>query len=343
MIGSSFAITTGMKLSPTFSLIAATILATACASDIGNVDPMGGGGGGGGGAGADAGAAAICDEVTPIALELPTPPDLLLVVDKSGSMKDPIVGGQQKWAAMRGALNTTLTTNADGINFGLMLYPLDNECLIGGASPAVSPTSSTAITGALAGVSPEGGTPTHTALQSSLSYYQSNPVNAAGRYVLLATDGEPNCLAPNGDSSVTESIAAVAALKAAGIPTFVVGFGDGVNAATLQAMAVAGGQTQYYAADSPANLALALDAIADQVALPDCSFVLSESPPDASRLRLYFDASEVGRSTLHTEGWDYDAATNSVTVYGGSCTELQTGTVGEVRVDYGCESGPSID
>jgi hypothetical protein len=332
-----------MTLSHTFSLIAATILATACTSDIGNVDPMGGGGGGGGGAGADSGVAPLCDEVTPIALELPSPPDLLLVVDKSGSMDDNIAGGQQKWAAMRTALNTTLTTNATGINFGLQLYPLNNECAIGAPAPAVSPTSSTAIASALNGVNPDGGTPTHTALQSSLAYYQANPVNAAGRYVLLATDGEPNCLAPNGDSSVTESIAAVAALKAAGIPTFVVGFGDGVNAGTLQAMAVAGGQAQYYAADSPAALALALDAIADQVALPDCSFVLSESPPDADRLRLYFDATEVSRSSLHTEGWDYDAATNSVTVYGGSCSELQTGTVGEVRVDYGCESGPSID
>jgi hypothetical protein len=224
-----------------------------------------------------------------------------------------------------------------------MLYPLDNECAIGGPAPAVSPMNSTAIAGALSGVNPEGGTPTHTALQSTLSYYQSIPVNAAGRYVLLATDGEPNCLAPNGDPSINESIAAVAALKAAGIPTFVVGFGDGVNAGTLQAMALAGGQSQYYAADSPAQLQLALDTIADQVALPDCSFTLGEAPADPSRLRLFFDNAEVNRSTLHTEGWDYDATTNSVTVYGGSCSEVQAGTVGEVRVDYGCESGPSID
>ena len=330
-------------LTPKLSLLATAILATACASDIGSVEPNGGGGGGGGGGGADAGPAATCDEVRPIAVEEASPPDLLLVVDKSGSMDDPIIGGQQKWASMRSALNTTLTSNADGINFGLMLYPTNDSCGIGSVGPAISPANATAVAGALAGVNPEGGTPTHTALEASLSYFQSIPVNANGRYVLLATDGEPNCLAPNGDPSINESIAAVAGLKAAGIPTFVLGFGDGVNAGTLQAMALAGGQGQYYAANSPAQLQVALDAIADQVALPDCSFVLGEAPSDPSRLRLYFDAAEVSRSTQHTEGWDYDAASNSVTVYGGSCSQLQAGSVGEVRVDYGCESGPSID
>jgi hypothetical protein len=134
----------------------------------------------------------------------------------------------------------------------------------------------------------------------------------------------------------------VAALKAAGIPTFVLGFGNGANAGTLQAMAQAGGQAQYYAANSPAELELALDTIAGQVALPDCTFALGEAPDDPTRLRLFFDNSEVGRSSQHTDGWDYDDASNSVTIYGASCDQLQSGGVGEVRVDYGCE-GATID
>jgi hypothetical protein len=241
-------------------------------------------------------------------------------------------------------LDTTLSQNAQSINFGLMLYPDGENCGVGNVSPGISAANSTAVTGALTGVNPEGGTPTHTTLQSALTYFGSIPVNSNGRYVLLATDGEPNCLDPNNSStgSAVQSIAAVAALKSAGIPTFVLGFGDGVNAATLQAMAVAGGQSQYYAANSPAQLQLALDTIADQVAVPDCSFVLGEVPADPGRLRLYFDASEINRSGLHTEGWDYDETSNAITVYGGSCSELQAGSVGEVRVDYGCQ-GPSID
>ncbi len=345
--GSGFAIPWGMTMPSTLSILASAILAASCASDIGSVEPNGGGGGGGGGGpggnGADAGAAPSCDEVRPITVQEALPADLLLVVDKSGSMKDSI-GGQQKWAVMRGALQSTLTSNAQSINFGLMLYPANDSCSAGNVLSAIAPANTAAVSSALQGVNPEGGTPTHTTLQSALSYYQGISVNSSGRYVLLATDGEPNCRNANDPSSgsALESIAAVAALKSAGIPTFVLGFGDGVNALTLQAMAVAGGQNQYYAANSPAQLQVALDSIADQLALPDCSFVLGESPSDPTRLRVFFDTAELNRSGLHTEGWDYDAVSNSVTVYGASCTQLQAGSVGEVRVDYGCE-GPAID
>jgi len=330
-----------MKFPPSLTAILVSLLA-ACAGDLPGADN--GGGGGGGGAGADAGPTVpTCEQVRPIEFQEALPPDLLLVVDKSGSMDDRILG-QQKWGTMRNALNTTLTSNADGINFGLMLYPSNDVCAAGNVNTAVSPTSSANVSSALALVNPDGGTPTHTSLQNALSYYQGAAANANGRYVLLATDGEPNCLDPNEPqiSSAVQSVAAITALSNAGIPTFVLGFGNGVNAQTLQAMAVAGGQSQYYAANSPAELQLALDTIADQVALPDCRFVLGEAPADPSRLRLFFDNNEVGRSNQHVEGWDYDDASNAVTIYGSSCEQLQSGAVGEVRVDYGCQ-GTIID
>lgn len=287
-----------------------------------------------------------CEQSTPITIEEAQPPDLLLVVDKSGSMADPLGTGEQKWAVMRTALVQVVNSYAAGINFGLVLYPLGDECAAGIVAAGVAPSNAGAISGALTLTFPVGGTPTHTTMQGAHAYYNSIPVNPGGRYVLLATDGEPNCgnpadlLAP----TVTESIAAIQALHAAGIPTFVLGFGDAINAnpATLQAMAMAGGTGNYYAANSPAELAAALDAIADAVELPPCSFTLDEVPADPSKLGVSFDDTPVPRDPSHAGGWDYDPATNSITFYGAACQQIQSGGVGSVNVDYGC-GGPIVE
>ncbi len=285
----------------------------------------------------DAAPEVSCDEVRAIEIEEADPPDLLLVVDRSGSMGGD-AGGAQKWATMRDALGVTLNDNTDQVNFGLMLFPDNNDCNAGQVSTPASPGSSAAINTSLQQANPNGNTPTHASLENALTYYEGAVVNPNGRYVLLATDGQPNC----GSSAVDKSVNAITALFNAGIPTFVLGFGSGVDGNTLQAMANAGGQNQYYAADSPVQLAAALAAITSNVALPECEFSLGEVPADPTRLRLYFDDVEVARSSLHTDGWDWDEVTNVLTIYGAACEELQSGTVDVTRVDYGCQ-GTQID
>ena len=278
-----------------------------------------------------------CDEVRAIEIEEPEPPDLLLVVDRSGSMGSN-AGGAEKWATMRDALGVALAENIDEINFGLMLYPQSGSCGAGEVSTPVGPGSNDAINATLQQTDPDGLTPTHSSLENALTYYESTTVNPNGRYVLLATDGKPNCTS----NSEQKSVNAIAALYTADIPTFVLGFGSGVDASTLQEMADAGGQSQYYSANSPTELEAALAAIASNVALPECEFSLGEVPADPTRLRLYFDDVEVARSSLHTDGWDWDETTNTLTIYGTACDELQSGTVDVTRVDYGCQ-GTQID
>ncbi|RMH44875.1 MAG: VWA domain-containing protein [Deltaproteobacteria bacterium] len=306
----------------------------------------GAGGGGGGGGGDEFVDAAVCDQVEPIEITAVPPPDLLLVVDKSGSMEEPLGTGQQKWQVMRGALIDLVTAYDSGINFGLALYPDDDTCAPGSVRSAIAPQNSSAITTALNATRPDGGTPTHTTLQAALAYYNSIPVNPQGRYVLLATDGQPNCknIADPTDPAINESIQAITALRNAGIPTYVLGFGDGINSdpTTLQAMANAGGTLTYYAANSPAELQAALDAIAGEINVPSCTFALEEVPEDVGELGVYFDDVPVPRNPSHADGWDYDPATNSITFYGATCDQLQSGSVGEVRVDYGCGGGPIV-
>lgn len=287
-----------------------------------------------------------CEQVRPIELTEIGPPDLLLVVDKSDSMNWDLGTGQQKWSTMRAALNSLVTQNGDGIRFGLAAYPSDSSCGIGALYTDVGDDTSGAIISALNSLSPSGGTPTDTTLQGALTYFLEQPVNPDGRYVLLATDGEPTCggLFDTTQTLVNNSIAAIADLKSEGIDTFVLGFGNDINSQpqVLQDMADAGGTNQHYAANSPAQLSAALADIASRLVGPECSFVLDEEPADSDRLQVYFDDVEIGRSSSHIDGFDFDEATQTITFYGEACDSLQEGEVAEVRVDYGCQ-GAIID
>jgi hypothetical protein len=40
------------------------------------------------------------------------------------------------------------------------------------------------------------------------------------------------------------------------------------------------------------------------------------------------------------QGWQYDPATNQITFYGSSCQALQSGSVSDVDVVYGCTEPP---
>jgi len=287
-----------------------------------------------------------CSEVRPIEVTRSGPPDLLLVVDRSDSMNWQLDGGETKWPVMRDAVDGMVTDKAEDIHFGLVMYPSDNGCSIGAIYADVAADTEPSITAALASTVPGGGTPTHTTMQGVLNYFDGIPENPDGRYVLLATDGEPNCgdLINPSNPMVTESVAAIADLADEGIPTYVLGFGNGINnqPQTLQDMATAGGTGTYYAANSPLELSQALDDIASKVEGPGCSMELSETPPNADRLAVFFDGSEVPRSKAHTDGFDYDASTNTITFYGDACTRLDSGDVEEVQVEYGC-GGSVVD
>jgi hypothetical protein len=126
------------------------------------------------------------------------PVHVLLVIDKSGSMLETPDGfDSDKWSSIKGSLATALDAVKDGLSLGLLLYPSDG-CDVP-MDVAVDVASGEAalpdITSALDDAEPSGGTPTAAALERALDYFQ----NGAGaglegeKFVLLATDGGPNC------------------------------------------------------------------------------------------------------------------------------------------------------
>ena len=192
--------------------------------------------------------------------------------------------------------------------------------------------------------------------------------------MILATDGGPNCNAgpsctaamcqpniegvqgcsvngpsccdpPMGyresclDSDATKS--AVAALKAAGIPVYVVGLpgtSTPVYASLLDDLAVAGGTAQatspkYYrvASANDNTLLTALKKIAAQITAT-CDFKLSETPAQANQVNVYLDEVVLPKDPVN--GWKIDGPI--VTLLGEACAKVLAGDVLDVRIITGC-------
>lgn len=142
--------------------------------------------------------------------------NVLLVVDKSLSMMDKPTGfTSDKWTALRGALDATFAQTKSKISFGLDLFPysgtsgqaLTDTCEMPTGAAVVVPVqagtkTAPLILAALDNNPPDGGTPTAAALTRAYGYFTTGAGKSleGEKYVLLATDGGPNC---NGDLSCT--------------------------------------------------------------------------------------------------------------------------------------------
>ncbi len=300
---------------------------------------------------------ASCGEQTePIELtNLGDPPDMLIVLDRSGSMTDIldpfdfIPPWDIKWDVMKTALESITEATESNIRYGLAAFPTDTDCAVAdGALVPIDIDNHDAIENWLEDTSnaPNGNTPAHLGLQNALGIYNSITPNPDGRYVLFATDGVPNC---GDEDPYPLTVGAVNDLAAAGINTFVLGFGgitflddDLLNDAALAGgVPKPGGPPHYYHADDPDALQTALEDIMGGIIQPSCSYELAELPPDPNDVTVTIDGDTVPRSPGQNDGWDYYPDEHTITFFGSYCDDIMNGDVAEVSFVFGCP-GPVV-
>jgi von Willebrand factor type A domain len=290
------------------------------------------------------------------------PPDVLIVLDRSGSMNDQIdgvactggCGASSKWTQMTQALEAFIPTVQAKVNWGLKLFatPKKDSCTVGSAAevkPAAN--NAVAIMTAIGASSAGSSTPTTAAVNAAAAYLKTLD-DGFPKFILLATDGIPTCgssqCAPGvntgGSSGACDDANAIAAVKSVHdtmqIPTFVVGIGTstGGGDATLTSMAQAGGYPRagspsYYPVGSATELTAAFEAITGMV--QDCTFTID--PPIDPKMQTI---SGVNADGVPLDKTDFTViGTTGVQLVGKACADFTAGTLKNIEVQVMCSIG----
>lgn len=265
-----------------------------------------------------------------------------------------------RWDDLGAAIVEVAEARDDRVSFGLTLFP-GPGALDGAGDPvrlfcesrpptglvAPRPDAGPEIRAALtnpanAPVCSGGFTPTRRALEVA-----GTALVGEGA-IVLATDGGPNCGssrsacsgarctagAPFCDGTLgtfaclddAATVEAIAALRARGVRTYVVGIpGTEAFGSTLDAMAEAGGtaragETAYYRAEDAASLVAALGSISDREV--SCRFSLASPPPDRTNVNVLLDGEPSPRSDA--DGWQLADDGTWIELRGPTC-ELHAG------------------
>jgi hypothetical protein len=302
-------------------------------------------------------------------------PNMYFVLDRSGSMAE-----NNKWQQVRIVVGKIMRALGPRASFGAMIYPGDatDTCAPGVEIMATRPgdppsTKDGPTTTALldrSNVPPTGGTPTSASLAAVLPIVQKLPGKT---FVILATDGAPNCNAlaacgydkcmPNmenvqgcpkeGPFNCCEppegfrencldsqaSIAAATNLRSANVPVYVIGLpGTAAFAGVLDDLAVAGGtggpaSPKYFAVDS-ANETAMLDALKKVAAKIVATCEFNLKDEPADPKLVNVYIDDVVLPYDPAATWKIEGKT--VTLLGDTCTKVMNGDVLGVRIIAGC-------
>jgi hypothetical protein len=307
-------------------------------------------------------------------------PNLYFVLDRSGSMND-----NNKWTTIQGVLKDLVTRVGPRARFGAAVFPgaLGTDACAAGVPifppssvAAVRPGDATGATAlafltALGPIGAAGGTPTAATLRALAPELAMLPGQT---YVILATDGGPNCngaaacsvdqCQPNIEGApgcpaggptnccndpqyggalscldAQPTLQAVQALAGVGIPVYVVGVpGSQPYAQLLDQLAVAGGTarvgTPQYYAVDTAAQSAFQGALSKVVAKITATCTLKLDAVPANASLVNVFFDGQVVPQLGPDGWTLSGAT--VTLQGASCQRVLSGDVIDVRIVAGC-------
>ena len=324
------------------------------------------------GVGPDGGVCACADETL-----VGDPPTLYFVLDRSGSMND-----SNKWVTVQITLEKVMIALGPRAKVGAAVFPDPAQDSCSPGREVFPPTRGDAPAGTagptevgflelLGRFSANGGTPTAATLEALAPHIEAIPGKT---YVILATDGGPNCDAtasctsemctynienvpgcpPNGMPDCCDpttggqpldcldaqpTIDAVAALALAGIPVYVVGVpGSAPYASLLDQLATAGGTARatepLYYAVDTADQAALYAAMSKIAAKIAGSCILTLDQVPPDPALLNVFLDGKVLPQQGPDGWTLNGTL--VTILGASCDAITAGDVLDVRVEAGC-------
>jgi len=299
---------------------------------------------------------------------------IVFVLDRSGSMRFTLDGQEpgpfdsSRWRVLGNALDPMIRSLEQDIEIGAKFFPdvlepsrfLDPEeaCQVG-ASIDVPPAKLTAaqVRSVFASTQPNGGTPTAEGLRQASTYLSAPERRSVARFMVLATDGAPNCNGnikddprtcvctstdPGGctddpatgrynclDDQRTVDVINDAATRLK-IPTFVLGLGSDKTPAfqsALDRMAVAGqrgraSSPHFYDVNKPEELESALGSIASSISF--CSYVTPSRPNDPDAIDITIDGVPIPRDPSRQNGWEWiDRDFGEIAFFGSACDALK--------------------
>jgi hypothetical protein len=292
------------------------------------------------------------------------PPSFLIVLDRSYSMQ-----AMDSWANVVTAITTVTVQLEWQVRFGLLIFPDGHEmCAMTSPWPEVPVDEFTAaeIAGVLADSAADGGgTPTASALLFGFQHLLGLGGDT-DRFVILATDGAPNCSddpgltcaggcvsSVPGNCDLDEACLDDQAVYAHAaeynqnwdIPTYVIGMGGVVEEwdDVMSTIAFHGGTGDYFPALDPQTLVDALQEIAAEntVCVFDVDWgalaVGTSSDPELVNVEVDGDEILFSADCADAQGWHWLDA-DTIELCPGLCHDYKYGIVHEIRATFGCDS-----
>jgi Mg-chelatase subunit ChlD len=310
----------------------------------------------------DGSTTAPIDEPVPCQIETtkitPIPPDLLFVLDKSGSMsmekwdhdENPQTPNVTRWFSLHGVVDSVVKTFNKTVNFGVKLYPKidagsyvdQGACIVNpGVEVEIAPMNAA---GVLAGIPAAdfavlGGTPMESGLKEAFTYLNALDPGKQ-RFALMIADGEISKTCPG--EVIFEALGAVSSAHDNGIPTYVVGIDvDPSTSDQLTALAEAGGKANpngpelFYQTTNQAELQAAIQQIIDDTL--SCVIDVNPEPSEPELFQVWIGKDQIPAAAdcSKDDGWVWTKPHIQIELCNAACTKLKKSNAVEAR--YYCE------